>query len=837
MRLAFAFCAFSSLALGQGLPALFGFLPNSGQFPPAIRFVRYSSTSVLTNFLYVTRDSFVLSNGVRMQVAGIDPNAQPVGGSPTTTLYNFYQGKDSSQWITNTHLFGAVQLNNVYPGVSAAFSTTTLSTQAPTALGLGEVDFSIAPGADPSPIQLNVLNTGATPFVGPGGAIWFTGGSIPGVFTVSAQATQTTGATSSPVSCNLVINSSGSLSIQLPNRNPALEADVAITFPDYDLITAPLTAGFLASSVQYPTSFGQDGALQNSSCGSDCTKAVVASVDSNGAPVWVTMFGGSGNDDAESAIASQGGVSVAGITGSVDFPVTASAPYSSLGSSDDAFLAYFDAASGKLLNATYAGLQGMPGVQHQISSSAGDIVIGGSYSGSSGSLGYILRWQPVQNQFIYRFLADAPVYSLAFDPTSNLFFATAQSSTTGNSLSVGELDGSGKPIGSTVSIDLALPVSVNTIQLQAAGGNAVWVVYQVGQSGNSSGPTTWVAMVVPALGQIAGNMLAVAEGSVTNVGLTPAGNLKLLVQGPDPTEPTSPNAPLVAACPGTSYFAVFSPAVQLVYATYVPRQGFNFSTQNESTATPLATISCFASTAGRVPSTGAAPGELITITGGGFGPATPIYTAPGADGTYPLTAGGLNVKIGGLDAPVIAAAQGLIAVQVPFELASQLGQTPAIEVFQDNQPFPSIPMILAEFALNLFDTGDRNNSLNLPALAALNQDGTVNSVDNPALAGSVVSLFGSGLGSLSPPLQTGGVSPIPPAGPLSTSSLVSGCAGCSAVLYYGSAPGLSTAVDQINIQLSTDAPGTGVRPQAIGVSVSYSIESVFSEPTGVVFIK
>ncbi len=825
MRPALALCAFSSVALGQGLSGLFGFLPNSGQFPAAIRFVRYS-----TNFSYLTRDSFVLFNGVRIQIAGIDPNAQPVGGSPTTTLYNFYQGKDASQWVTNAHLFNTATLNNVYPGISAVFSTTTQSIQGPTSVGLGEVDFSIAPGADPSPIQLNVLNTGATPFVGPGGGIWFTGGGIPGVFIVSAQATQTTGTTSSPVTCSLIINASGSLSVQVPNRNPALETDVAITFPDYDLNTSQPT-GLVASSIQIPTSFGQDGTQPNSNCGGGCSKALVADVNSDGTPVWVTLFGGSGNDDAEFATPSQAGVSVAGTTESADFPVTASAPNPSPGGPDDLFLAYFDAASGKLLNATYAGLQGMPGVRQQISSSNGDIAI----DGGSGAQGYILRWQPAQNRFTFRFLGDNPVFAVGFDPASNLFYATAQISTAGSALNIGELDGSGKPIGSTVGIEL--PATLDTIQLQPAGGNAVWVVYQVGQAGISAGPATWVARVAPALGQLVGNVRALDQGSVTSMGLTPAANLKLLVQGPAPTEPTSPNAPLVAACPGTSYFAVFSPSAQLVYATYVPSQGFNVAAQNESSAVPSAAIACFASTAGRVPATGAAPGELITLTGGGFGPPTPVFTAPGADGTYPLTAAGFSVKIGGMDAPVIAVALGLIAVQVPFELANQLDRTLPIEVFQGDLAFPSIPMGMVEFSLNLFDTGDRNNTMNLPALAALNQDGTVNSVDNPAAVGSVVSLFGSGLGSLSPPLQTGGISPVPPAGPLSTSRLVTGCWGCGAVLYYGSAPGLSTAVNQINVRLSTDAPGTGVRPQAIGISIADSIEGIFAEPTGVVFIR
>ena len=77
MRLFFALTVFSTLALGQAsTPTLFGFMPNSGQFPPAIRFVRHASN----NFFYLTNDSFVLFNGIRVQIAGISPNVQPVHG-------------------------------------------------------------------------------------------------------------------------------------------------------------------------------------------------------------------------------------------------------------------------------------------------------------------------------------------------------------------------------------------------------------------------------------------------------------------------------------------------------------------------------------------------------------------------------------------------------------------------------------------------------------------------------------------------------------------------------------------------------------------------------------
>ena len=90
-----------------------------------------------------------------------------------------------------------------------------------------------------------------------------------------------------------------------------------------------------------------------------------------------------------------------------------------------------------------------------------------------------------------------------------------------------------------------------------------------------------------------------------------------------------------------------------------------------------------------------------------------------------------------------------------------------------------------------------------------------------------------------PPLPTGGLNPIPPGGPLSHSSLVSACAsGCSQILYLGSAPGLSTAVVQLNAQIAADAAGTGIRPLTIALGVGFSFMEIYTlEPNGVVFIK
>ncbi len=830
MRFLVGFLLLLPAAIGQN-QTLFGFLPNSGQFPPSVRFVRYSTTS---SFFYLTGDSFVFSNDVRVQLMGINANSQPLGVSPTATIYNLYQGDNPSQWVTNTHAFAGAKLAAAYPGIDAEFTTSSAVNGL---LGEGAIAFTIAPNADPSVIRLNV-HTGVTPFLGPGGGVWFTGGTIPGVFIVSAQASQPSGGTGATIACNLVIDSDGTLSVQLPNRNPALETDLTVMFPDYDVFNRGAQPGVEAASLQYPVNLNEDGAIADPGCVTTCQRAVVASLDSQGNPAWVTVLGGSGMDQATFAMPDQKGIAVSGSTTSPDFPVSATAPVVKPGSSTDVWLAYLDAASGQWLDGTYAGLPGAAYGSVQVVDPGGDVVVGGAYGASGAPKGFILRWQPSQDRFVYSLSMSSTPVALQLDADSNLYFAATDSTGTAGGITVEEISAAGKAVGAAAKIAVPVGMQAFSMLLQPAAGGAVWLAYALDTPGAIAGPSAWLARIEVSTGQVLLNGPLAPVGAPQSIGLTPAGNVKALVSGLSPDNAVTPDAPLVGECQNTSYFAVWSPLGQLVYGTFVPTSGFNFAAQNESTAPPAATVGCLASAANHVPTSGVAPGELITIIGGGFGPAAPLAVAPQANGTYPATAGGFNVTIGGRNAPVLGVTRGEITVQAPYETPTDSGQAVMVQVFQNGQALNAISTLATSSVFGLFDTGDRNNPLNLPALAALNQDGTVNSAANPAAVGTIVSLFGTGLGVMSPPLATGALNPVPPAGPLSLTSLYSACYGCSKVLYLGSAPGLSTGVQQVNVQLPASVPGTGVRPLGIGVAVSQTIQGLFlSEASGVVFVK
>jgi uncharacterized protein (TIGR03437 family) len=89
-------------------------------------------------------------------------------------------------------------------------------------------------------------------------------------------------------------------------------------------------------------------------------------------------------------------------------------------------------------------------------------------------------------------------------------------------------------------------------------------------------------------------------------------------------------------------------------------------------------------------------------------------------------------------------------------------------------------------------------------VAALNQDGSVNSAANPAPRGSVISLFGTGAGSMSPQLPNGAITISNPFPSFNSSASVQIGGEAAQVLYMGAAPSLATGVFQINATVPPD---------------------------------
>ena len=101
----------------------------------------------------------------------------------------------------------------------------------------------------------------------------------------------------------------------------------------------------------------------------------------------------------------------------------------------------------------------------------------------------------------------------------------------------------------------------------------------------------------------------------------------------------------------------------------------------------------------------------------------------------------------------------------------------------------------------------------------LNENSTVNSMENPAQAGSVIQIFATGLGFVSPPVPTGQPAP---ASPLSETVktpvvLIGGIP--AEVSYSGLAPG-TVGVYQINARIPSGVQANAALQIQIGAATS-----------------
>ena len=216
---------------------------------------------------------------------------------------------------------------------------------------------------------------------------------------------------------------------------------------------------------------------------------------------------------------------------------------------------------------------------------------------------------------------------------------------------------------------------------------------------------------------------------------------------------------------------------------------------------PAGTVTCVASAAVYDP-TWIAPGEIVSVFGTEVGPSRPFNTALDANGNVSQELGGMNVSIGGLPAPMLYADAGQINLVAPFGIATS-GKVP-VEIRRNGRLIAAFDEPVSETHAALF-TSDGSG---LGPLAALNQDGSVNSAANPASAGSVVSVFGTGFGVMAPAALDGASPCKAVSKPVAAVSFAAfgdsagpAFSAPATVEYIGNAPCLVQGAVQINLRL------------------------------------
>ena len=186
------------------------------------------------------------------------------------------------------------------------------------------------------------------------------------------------------------------------------------------------------------------------------------------------------------------------------------------------------------------------------------------------------------------------------------------------------------------------------------------------------------------------------------------------------------------------------------------------------------------------------PGEIVTIFGSGLGPGTLVGLQLDSKGYVTTSLGTTQVLFDGVAAPLIFAWAGQVSAVVPYAVSGKTSTQVQVSYQGQNSIMVAIPVTNAVPGIFTMDASGRGQG------AILNQNGTVNSADNPAALGSYVSVYATGEGQTRPGGIDGKPGDAPAPVPIATVTATVG--GLNAqVQYAGGSPGLVAGLLQVNV--------------------------------------
>jgi len=206
---------------------------------------------------------------------------------------------------------------------------------------------------------------------------------------------------------------------------------------------------------------------------------------------------------------------------------------------------------------------------------------------------------------------------------------------------------------------------------------------------------------------------------------------------------------------------------------------------------------------------GWAPGVILSVFGQGIGPEGGQGAVIGAEGRLTTELAGVRVFVDDRPAPLTFVSHGQVNAIIPYETKP----TGALEGYGSNLSY--MDRRSADLRIEFEGATARLGFLSIapaaPALfrvnsssaVALNQDGTLNARDNPATAGSIVVLYGTGEGHTDPPGVDGRIAGDVLPRPVADVAVTVGDQPAE-ILYFGAAPGLVSGVFQTNVRIPTE---------------------------------
>jgi uncharacterized protein (TIGR03437 family) len=269
------------------------------------------------------------------------------------------------------------------------------------------------------------------------------------------------------------------------------------------------------------------------------------------------------------------------------------------------------------------------------------------------------------------------------------------------------------------------------------------------------------------------------------------------VAGGTPLVATGPNSTVYVVAPVDATFAPTQAGPFPAGTTGITEVLLRLSPKANEQTFPLACLG----NAATYETSPIAPGELVTLFGNGLGPEQGVQPQAAQQSPYPTQAANVEVTFDGTPAPLLWVQAAQINVVAPWRLTP--GQTTQVCVAYHGVKTNCLSWPLVEAAPAVF-------TVDGVYAAALNQDGSINTADNPAAPGSIVSIFATGLGPISPAQADGSLVGLPlPNNVLPVGVEAQWASGVPFhpgfasfdVTYAGPAPFLVAGVSQINFRI------------------------------------
>lgn len=210
---------------------------------------------------------------------------------------------------------------------------------------------------------------------------------------------------------------------------------------------------------------------------------------------------------------------------------------------------------------------------------------------------------------------------------------------------------------------------------------------------------------------------------------------------------------------------------------------------------------------------GVSPGEILTIRGYSVGASAISGIKLDQTGSVVPQSNGVRVTFDGKAAPLTYTSANQTNLVVPYEVAGQASTVMQVTYAAASGTYQTASWVLpvaaaapGVFTIDATGTGQG---------AIVNQDGTVNSAANPAMKGSVISIYATGEGQTSPAGVTGSVTQTDLKKPVLPVTVTIGGMD-AAVQYAGSAPAAIAGLLQVNAVVPQTATA-GVLPVVVSV--------------------